>query len=262
MNGIDYNALMGNTGFFGGNAKIDKEEINPFASLGKKEEKKEAAKAQQDTVDISRKSREIPRAGYERPGRVRNPISQTSYKAVDEAGIQEGVTLSDNAKKLLEELKEKYANMDFYIASCDSAQEQNYYLRKGTKEYSVLIDPGTLEDMAADKEIRGKYEAILDGTEENFDTLKEGLGEDFDKIRTFGITIDKEGKVSYVVQLVNDSLKNSQKAEKENTAEKLEERIKERKEKQKEQLESVKADSLEELIKAIQKKLHPQEEAV
>ena len=47
--------------------------------------------------------------------------------------------LSANAKALLEELKRRYGNMDFMVASFNSDEEAQSYLSRGTKEYSVLI---------------------------------------------------------------------------------------------------------------------------
>jgi len=72
------------------------------------------------------------------------------------------VQLSDRAKKLLEELKKTYGNMDFMVADYDNEEEAAKYLSRGTKEYSVLIEPELLEEMAADKETKEKYLGILD----------------------------------------------------------------------------------------------------
>ena len=70
-------------------------------------------------------------------------------KTADKVGQNE-LNLSDEAKDLLQELKEKYRNMDFMVAHFSSDEEAQSYLSRGTKDYSVLIDPETLEAMAAD----------------------------------------------------------------------------------------------------------------
>ncbi len=67
------------------------------------------------------------------------------------------VELSDGAQKLLKKLKETYKDMDFMVAKYDSDEEAASYLSRGTKEYSVLIDPETLEKMAADEGTKKKY---------------------------------------------------------------------------------------------------------
>ena len=51
------------------------------------------------------------------------------------------VKLSRGAKKLLEELRKTYSNMDFIVADYETEEEAQGYLSRGTKEYSVLIDP-------------------------------------------------------------------------------------------------------------------------
>ena len=93
----------------------------------------------------------------------------------------------------------KYDNMDIAVAEWSSDEEQDYYASMATKEYSVLINPELLEKMAADESVREQYESVLSGAGEKFDTLQEELGEDADKIKSFRISIDQDGNVSYAV---------------------------------------------------------------
>ena len=65
--------------------------------------------------------------------------------------------------------------------------------------------------MAADEYVREKYEAILDGAGESSKKMQEELGDDVKKIQSFTITIDKDGKVSYAVKLIQDFAKRSEK---------------------------------------------------
>ena len=120
--------------------------------------------------------------------------------------------------------------------------------------------------MASDPAAREEYEAILSGAGDKFDTLKEELGEDAEKIEGFSITLDKDGKVSYAVKLLKDMTENSKADEKQQ--ERLEEKRAEKKKAEKEHLEKVtqkkketekiEADSIEELVKAIKERLHPE----
>ena len=57
------------------------------------------------------------------------------------------VKLSDKAKALLQELKKSYSNADFYVAEYETDEEAAEYLSRGSKDYSVLIDPEELERM-------------------------------------------------------------------------------------------------------------------
>ncbi len=175
----------------------------------------------------------------------------------------EEVQLSDRAKKLLEELKSKYSNMDFFVASYSSDREAQRYLGRGTKEYSVLIDPETLEAMAADVEVQKQYEDILAGAGDKLEELKEKLGEDADKVENFGIVIDKNGTVSYFAEL--DKLSESRQEQLSRTKEKKAEQKKAEKKKDAERAEEkreakakedfIKADSIDELVEKIQKRV-------
>ena len=58
--------------------------------------------------------------------------------------------LSQGAKELLNEMQKKYGDMDFFVADYSSDDEAQRYLSRGSKEYSVLIEPELLEKMAAE----------------------------------------------------------------------------------------------------------------
>lgn len=155
------------------------------------------------------------------------------------------VTLSDKAQKLLEQLKEKYSNMDFFVADFNTDKEAQRYLSQGTKEYSVVIDPETLEQMAADEEIFKKYDDILSNAGSTFDQVKEQLGEDIDKVVSFGMSIDGNGKVNLFAELDKQSVKRAeaQKKQREEKAEQKKEQQKaeEKKEKTEQEKEAVEA---------------------
>ncbi len=175
----------------------------------------------------------------------------------------EEVELSDSAKKLLEELKEKYSNMEFYVASYSTEEEAQRYLRQGTKEYSVLIDPETLEAMAKDNDVRKKYEDVLASAGGKLEELKEKLGEDADKVEHFCIVIDNTGNVSYFAELDKMSKSREEqlskakekKAEEKKVEDKKEAQRAEEKRKTKDKDEVVKADSIDELVEKIQKRV-------
>lgn len=134
------------------------------------------------------------------------------------------VELSDRAKKLLEELKEKYSNMEFFIANAETDEEADAIMSKGRKEYSVLIDPETLEKMAADEEFKEKSLETLESSIKDMDSVFEELGEDADKIESVSIRINSDGSVDFFAKL-----KEATDKQKEIQSEKL----KEKKEKEK-----------------------------
>lgn len=188
------------------------------------------------------------------------------------SGVDEDVKLSNGAKKLLKELKEKYSNMDFFVASYESDEEAQSYLGRGTKEYSVLLDPETLEAMASDADVRKQYEDVLAGAGDQFSQMKEQLGDDADKVKSFGISIGQDGKVSYFAELdkISESRKQQvESAKTKRTEEKAKAAKKAKKEQMKERAEAwkekdrefVKADSMEQLISKIQEAFRGQENA-
>ena len=261
MNGINNIGLFSNqtankdgAAFIGNLAGVNRRAQSRRAASDSKQ-----TNTDKDTYEYSGQTRDV-KAGYSRPKKTES----TEYKPLDSNGIQEGIELSDAAKTLLAELREKYGNMDISVAEWSTDEEQDYYAEQSDKDYSVLINPELLEKMAADPAEREKYEKVLSGAGDQLDTLKEELGEDADKIKGFSITMDKDGNVSYAVKLLKDLEANS-KAQKERISErraerkKAEEEREERVVKKKLETEKVEASSIEELVAAIKKKLHPEQ---
>ena len=212
MNGINYNTLLGNTGLFSQQTNTVADELKyKGTSTKEKTTDKKQTNADRDTVEINGEAGQLQKAGYDRPKCTVRQQQTSKYKEIDENGIQEGIQLSSAAKNLLKELQEKYSNMEISVAEWSSDEEQDYYASKCTKDYSVLISPEALEQMAADESVREKYESILDGAGENSKKMQEELGDDVKKIQSFTITIDKDGKVSYAVKLIQDFAKRNEK---------------------------------------------------
>ncbi len=111
------------------------------------------------------------------------------------------VQLSNRAKALLQELKNTYSNMDFMVADYETEEEAASYLGRGTKEYSVLIDPAELERMASDDSVKEQHLATLDQAVGKLDEMKEQLGDRKDEVIRMGINIGKNGEVSYFAEL-------------------------------------------------------------
>ena len=121
--------------------------------------------------------------------------------------VEDEVELSEAAKNLLAELKEKYGDIDFFVAEFSTDEEAQYYHNQSTKKYSCVIDPKTLEEMAADEAVKEKYVGIIDTADEKFDQVKEELGEDADQIKRMGITVDKDCVVTYFAELTKQTVK-------------------------------------------------------
>lgn len=265
MNGINYSSLLSNTNIFSGQTKSVQDETKYKTGSLKEKESGTVENSDRDTVEINGQSR-VQKAGYDKPKYVQQRPEQ-KYKALDANGVQEGIKLSDAAMDLLKELREKYGNMEISVAKWSTDEEQDYYARGCKKDYSVLIDPELLEKMAADESVRAEYEAVLEQAGDKSAELKEALGEDADKIKSFSISMDANGKISYAVQLIKDfeerNAKRAESAEKsaeEIREERLEERRAKKREDEKERLERITADSMDELIEKIKNKFYPVEE--
>ena len=111
------------------------------------------------------------------------------------------VQLSERAKALLQELKRTYSNMDFMVADYESEEEAASYLARGTKDYSVLIDPEELERMAADDSVKEQNLSLLDDAVGKLDEMTSQLGDQKDEVVRMGIHIGQNGEVSYFAEL-------------------------------------------------------------
>ena len=144
------------------------------------------------------------------------------YKKGNIAEVKkEPVALSDNAKALLEKLKQKYTNMDFTVASYSSSREAQKYLAGGRKEYSVLIAPQLLEQMAADKETEAKYTGMLETAVNQLSGMKEELGEDSEAVR-LGVSFGADGSTTFFAELEKVSERQREQIEKTREAKKKE----------------------------------------
>lgn len=200
--------------------------------IGKKDSKQTRQQGIYQSVSESRQTKQQKAAEH---------VRSSDWKGASSVAF--GVQLSDSARSLLEELKEKYQNMDFFVADCGSEEEEQSYLSRGTKEYSVLIDPDTLEAMAADQETKEKYINILDTATSQMEDIKEKLGTDGEEVRSIGVKIDKEGNTTFFAELqkVSDSQKEwmeqmkNKKVEDKKNREKLEKKRAEKQDKETEQ---------------------------
>lgn len=189
--------------------------------IGKKDSKQTRQQGIYQSASESRQTKQQKAAEH---------VRSSDWKGA--SSVASGIQLSDSARSLLEELKEKYQNMDFFVADCGSEEEEQSYLSRGNKEYSVLIDPDTLEAMAADPDTKEKYINILDTATSQMEDIKEKLGEDGEEVRSIGVKIDREGNTTFFAELqkVSDSQKEwmeqmkNKKAEDKKNQEKLEEK--------------------------------------
>jgi hypothetical protein len=163
--------------------------------------------------------------------------------------------LSDTAQKYLDSLKKKYGNINFTIQDYNTDEEAARHLSgvDGPGEYNCVITSSLLEKMATDEETAAKYEAILSGAGEKFDSMKQQLGEDAEMVKTYGVSVNDKGDVSYYAILKETFAKINQSNEKiaeKRAAEKENDKIHPDRGKEKVEL-TVKANTIEALVERI-----------
>jgi len=118
--------------------------------------------------------------------------------------------LSDEAKDYLATLKEKFGDIDFFVADCATDEEMGRYFAMGTKKYSCVISSSLIESMATDEAAREKYEKIIANAGEQIEEMKaeakEELGEEAaEQIEFVGFKVDDNGMVEYFAKLRDDN---------------------------------------------------------
>ncbi|MDE7239454.1 MAG: hypothetical protein K2N41_07045 [Lachnospiraceae bacterium] len=178
--------------------------------------------------------------------------------------------LSAGAKRVLKELQEKYGDkMDIMAGRYDNNEQAASYLSRGIKQYSVLIHADELEAMAKDGKTKEKYMSMIDDATSKLDEAKEQLGDKADDVVRMGVSVGKDGKMSFFADLEQAGAKQRERIE-QSRADKKEaakaEEKKAKKRKDEERLESrresrkdewtktarVESNSLEDLISQIQ----------
>ena len=118
--------------------------------------------------------------------------------------------LSEEAKDYLATLKEKFGDIEFFVADCATDEEMSRYFAMGTKKYSCVISSNLIENMAKDEATREKYEKVIAGAGEQIEEMKEEakeeLGEEAaEQIEFVGFKVDDNGMVEYFAKLRDDN---------------------------------------------------------
>ncbi len=202
------------------------------------------------------------------PDKRRAETSKTE-KAEDAVRISaKQPELSQGAKDLLNEMQEKYSDMDFFVADYSSDEEAGRYLSRGNKDYSVLIEPELLEKMAADESVKEKYLGVIDNAKNKISEAKEEIAKMDDSaeggkksdIKSIGFSVKSDGSVSFFAELEKssaDQQKRIEESREEKRTKKKEEEKETKAKKLDEQREArfkkglVRADSIDELVKGI-----------
>ncbi|MCH5343754.1 MAG: hypothetical protein J1E64_06915 [Acetatifactor sp.] len=159
---------------------------------------------------------------YKKTGQTEKSNTQKTGKAKGADKTSQTPQLSAKAKALLEELKAKYGNVDIMVADYETEEEAQSILSRGTKQYSALFDPETLESMAADENVKNEYMGKLEDAVSQLHEMVEQLGDKAGEVKHLGVSFGNDGSVSFFAEL-------------EKTTEKQRERIEQAREDKKEQ---------------------------
>lgn len=128
--------------------------------------------------------------------------------------------LSKKAQDILNKLKDKYSNMDFFVSDTEDADEAKKIMSRGTKEYSVLISGDELEKMADDESYYNKRVDDIDGAVKMTKQINEQFGSDSSygkengtQISQIGIKLNDDGTSTYFVELEKLSEKQKERIE-------------------------------------------------
>jgi len=165
-------------------------------------------KKEEDAATYEGSVTQQPKATYSKPVAV----AQKKEKEDDlQAKLDKTYeALSDEAKDYLATLKEKFGDIDFFVADCATDEEMGRYFAMGTKKYSCVISSSLIESMATDDAAREKYEKIIANAGEQIEEMKaeakEELGEEAaEQIEFVGFKVDDNGMVEYFAKLRDDN---------------------------------------------------------
>lgn len=168
-----------------------------------------SAKKQEEAAVYEGSVNQPTKATYTKP----MAVNQKKDKEEDDLQAKLNKTyeaLSDEAKDYLATLKEKFGDIDFFVANCATDEEMSRYFAMGTKKYSCVISSSLIEQMATDEAAREKYEGIIANAGEEIEEMKaeaaEELGEEAaEKIDFVGFTVDDNGVVEYFAKLKDEN---------------------------------------------------------
>ncbi len=180
-----------------------------YTKGGKAQNSKNANAAKNDDAAVYEGSVKQPgKATYTKPVAVnKNKDKKDDLQAKLDKTYE---ALSDEAKDYLATLKEKFGDIDFFVADCATDEEMGRYFAMGTKKYSCVISSSLIEKMATDEAAREKYEGIIANAGEQIEEMKEEakeeLGEEAaEQIEFVGFKVDDNGMVEYFAKLKDDN---------------------------------------------------------
>lgn len=155
--------------------------------------------------------------------------------------------LSEAGQKYYEKLKKKYGNMDFILVSSDMKEQAqaNAGRYANPNRMVVLIDEEKIERMAVDEEYRKQYEGIINSATKQLPQIKESLGVNAGKVKSYGMQVDDHGNASFFA-VIDKSLAAQRDRIEKKAEQKAEDKKKAKKAAEKERMEEKRSQKAEE----------------
>jgi len=139
--------------------------------------------------------------------------------------------LSEKASKYYDELKKKYANMNFILVSEDMKKQAkaNAAGYANANKMVVLIDEDKIERMAEDENYRKQYEAIIANAASGMSQLGSSIASTGASVKGYGMQVNDNGTATYFAVLEKSSAAQKERIEKKAAKKKAEEKAKDKK---------------------------------
>ena len=136
--------------------------------------------------------------------------------------------LSEKASKYYDELKKKYANMNFILVSEDMKEQAkaNAAGYANANKMVVLIDEDKIERMAEDENYRKQYEAIIANAASGMSQLGSSIAATGASVKGYGMQVNDNGTATYFAVLEKSSAAQKERIEKKAAKKKAEEKAK------------------------------------
>lgn len=120
-----------------------------------------------------------------------------AYAASNSAGAKGSSELNRSTQDYLNELKQKYPDVNITVADFSSEKQRKSYSLGCSGYNNVAISSNIIEKMATDPATAAKYEKVIADTPKLGEESKKHLEAEGVELVSYGTVIDKNGKVTY-----------------------------------------------------------------
>ena len=120
-----------------------------------------------------------------------------TYAAKNSASTKGSSGLSETAQEYLDELRQKYPDVNITMADFSNLEQRKAYMFSCSGYNNVAISSKIVERMASDPATAAKYEKVIAETPEQGEKFVKDCEARNTIVYAQGVVIDKDGKVTY-----------------------------------------------------------------